>query len=119
MLRKFLRFSEGAAARVGLEPQQHQALLVVKAFEDNGRPSIGHVAEQLAIRHHSAVGLVNRLVVAGLLERRTDASDRRRVTLGLTAKANRTLAALSAAHREELRHLAPMLRSTLSKLESV
>lgn len=117
-LRRFMRFSETAAAKVGLEPQQHQALLVIKAYEGDGLPSIGHIAEQLGVRHHSAVGLVNRLVEAKLLTRKTDAADRRRVTLGLTPKADRTLEALSSAHRDELRQMAPMLRATLSRLES-
>lgn len=119
VLRRFMQFSEAAAAKVGLEPQQHQALLVIKAYEGDGRPSIGHIAEQLGVRHHSAVGLVNRLVVAELLTRKTDAADRRRVKLALTPKANRTLEALSSAHRDELRQMAPMLRATLSRLESL
>lgn len=118
VLRRFMRFSEAAAAKVGLEPQQHQALLVIKAYEGDGQPSIGHIAEQLGVRHHSAVGLVNRLVEAKLLTRKTDAADRRRVNLGLTSKADRTLEALSSAHRNELRRMAPMLRATLSRLES-
>lgn len=118
VLRRFMQFSEDAAAKVGLEPQQHQALLVIKAYEGEGRPSIGHIAEQLGVRHHSAVGLVDRLVAAELLTRKTDVADRRRVELGLTAKANRTLEALSSAHRDELRLMAPMLRATLLRLES-
>lgn len=119
VLRKFMQFSEGAAAKVGLEPQQHQALLVIKAYEGDGRPSIGYIAEQLGVRHHSAVGLVNRLVAAKFLVRKNDAADRRRVELGLTSKAERTLEALSSAHRDELRQMAPMLRETLSRLESL
>lgn len=118
VLRRFMQFSEAAAAKVGLEPQQHQTLLVIKAYEGDGQPSIGHIAEQLGIRHHSAVGLVNRLVDVKLLMRKTDAADRRRVNLGLTSKADRTLEALSSAHRDELRRMAPMLRATLSRLES-
>jgi len=118
VLRRFMQFSESAAAEVGLEPQQHQALLVIKAYEGDGRPSVGHIAEQLGIRHHSAVGLVDRLVAAELLTRKTDSADRRRVKLGLTPKADRTLEALSSAHRDELRQMAPMLRATLTRLES-
>lgn len=119
VLRRFMRFSEAAAAKVGLEPQQHQALLVIKAYEGGDRPSIGYIAEQLGVRHHSAVGLVNRLVKAKLLTRKTDVADRRRVNLGLTPKSDRTLEALSSAHRDELRQMAPMLRETLSRLESL
>jgi hypothetical protein len=31
-LRQFLRFSEDAAKRAGITPQQHQALLAIKGF---------------------------------------------------------------------------------------
>ncbi len=79
--------------------------------------TIGDLAQQLVIKHHSAVGLVDRLVKAGHLKRRQDASDRRRVTLALTASGEKLLADLSSAHREELRMLTPSLKALFAKLE--
>jgi DNA-binding MarR family transcriptional regulator len=114
-LREFAAFSENAAREEGLAPQQHQALLAIKGFE--GTPTVGDLAERLMIRHHSAVGLVDRLVEARLLMRCHDVDDRRRVTLALTRHAEELLARLSAQHRAELRRVAPMLRALLARIE--
>ncbi|MEO6753630.1 MAG: helix-turn-helix domain-containing protein, partial [Chthoniobacteraceae bacterium] len=61
-LRRFLRFSEDAATAAGITPQQHQALLAIKGFPARDRVTVGELAERLQIRHHSAVGLIDRLV---------------------------------------------------------
>jgi DNA-binding MarR family transcriptional regulator len=114
LLRQFLAFSERAARRGGLTPQQHQALLAIKGA--GGVPTVAHLAQSLLVRHNSAVGMANRLVAAGLLERTTDPGDRRRVALALTPKAERLLVRLTSAHREELRRLAPTLKAMLSRL---
>jgi DNA-binding MarR family transcriptional regulator len=110
-LREFLAFSEKAAARAGLTPAQHQALLAIK-----GMPppvNVGSLAAWLGVRHHSCVGLVERLVGLKLVSKTADPADRRRMTLALTAKAGRKLAALSTVHREELRRRAPALLAAL------
>jgi DNA-binding MarR family transcriptional regulator len=117
LMRRFMMFSEDAAREAGLAPQQHQALLAVKGFEKDEAPAIGDLAEQLAIKHHSAVGLVDRLEKAGHLKRHHDEADRRRVTLLLTASGEKVLADLSATHRDELRMLTPSLKALFAKLE--
>jgi DNA-binding MarR family transcriptional regulator len=117
LLRRFVGFSEEAAREAGLAPQQHQALLAIKGFEGDGPPTIGDLAERLAIKHHSAVGLVDRLVKGGHLKRRHDDIDRRRVSLALTASGEKLLADLSSAHRDELRMLTPSLKTLFAKLE--
>jgi DNA-binding MarR family transcriptional regulator len=115
-LRRFLDFSQGAAETAGLTAQQHQALLAIKGYPGRAVVSVGELAERLAIRHNSSVGLTDRLVAQGLIERRHDAVDRRLVLLALTPKAERLLAALSAAHRDELRRLRPTLTDLLDRL---
>ncbi len=117
VLRKFAAFSEDAARAAGLAPQQHQALLAIKGFAGNAAPTVGDLADHLSIRHHSAVGLANRLAEFGLLVRQPDQADRRRVALVLTAKAEKLLARLTAAHRDELRRIAPTLKAVLARLE--
>ena len=112
-VREFLRFSETAAAAAGLTPRQHQALLALRGTRGKALLSIGELAERLYVRHHSAVGLVDRLAALGLVARRPGQRDRRRVLLALTARGERVLAGLSAAHREELRQLGPRLRVAL------
>ena len=108
-LRRFLSFSEAAARRTGLTPQQHQALLAIKGFPGGVEPTVGEVAERLGVRHHSAVELAQRLEEAGLLARVHDEKDRRRVLLRLTPDAEERLALLSQSHLRELRRLRPVL----------
>lgn len=113
LLRRFLIFSENAAVAAGLTAQQHQALLAIKGAGSPGALTTGALAERLGIRHHSAVGLVDRLETKGLVRRRPGSRDRRQVFLSLTRKAERELARLSVAHRNELQRLAPTLRMLL------
>lgn len=117
LLRRFLVFSEGAADSAGLTAQQHQALLAIKGFPGRDQISISELAERLAIRHHSAVGLVDRLVSKTLVNRGESRADRRQVLIALTPKADKLLATLSAAHREELKRLAPLLRALLGHFD--
>lgn len=112
-LRHFMNFSANAARQAGLVPVQHQAMLAIKGFGGERGLAVGEIARRFELRPHSAVGLVDRLVKAGLAVRTQDAVDRRRVYVTLSAKGERILEGLSAAHREELRRLGPALRELL------
>ena len=114
-IRSFLHFSENAAKDAGVEPQQHQALLVVKALEPEAA-RIGTIAERLQLRHHSAVGLVDRLEESGLVKRIRLASDRRSAQVRLTKKGERVLRELTIHHREELRSAIPALIESLAAI---
>jgi DNA-binding MarR family transcriptional regulator len=111
-LRRFLRFSEVAAEKVGLTAQHYQALLAVCAAAD-GHVTINDLAKQLLIRHNSAVGLVNRLKSQGVVSREPSPDDGRKVILRLTAKGDRVLEKLAEVHREELRRIGPQLEALL------
>ena len=115
-LRKFLHFSEEAAQSVGLAPQQHQALLSIKGFPGRDKNTITELAEQLQIRHHSAVGLADRLMAQGLLVREQSPTDRRQVYVMLSSKGLAILEQLSAVHKEELRRVLPGLRQLVEQL---
>jgi DNA-binding MarR family transcriptional regulator len=115
LLRQFTAFSEQAAERARLTPQQHQALLAIRGFPGREQITVGELAERLSLKHHSAVGLVDRLEKAGLVRRVTHPGDRRRVLIELTARARKVLAKLTLAHREQLRELAPLLRKLLRR----
>jgi DNA-binding MarR family transcriptional regulator len=117
LMRKFASFSEAAARKAGLTTQQHQALLAIRGFSGRKCITVGELAERLNVRHHSVVGLVDRLVGRALVRRRRDAMDGRRVLLEFGPKARILLAGLSQAHRDELRRLAPSLRRLLAHLE--
>lgn len=116
-LRVFLRFSEGAARSEGLTPNQHQLLLGIRGFPHDHPPTIGDAADFLQLQHHSVVELVDRAVEAGLVTRKVDPQDRRRQRLALTAKGSRTLARLSAVHREELRRFRGQMSEVLRELD--
>ena len=102
-LRKFLAFSEQAAADLGLTMQWYQALLVVKTYRGGDHISVGELAEQLMIKDHSAAELVSRLAHAKLVKRKTDPTDRRRSLVIMTPSGDRRLAQLAAVHLERLR----------------
>jgi DNA-binding MarR family transcriptional regulator len=101
-IRKLLCISEAAAHQVGLTPQHHQILLAVAGFTGRGSATIGELAEFLQVRHHSAVGLVDRAQALGLVRREPSADDRRQVEVALTADGLRKLRALAPQHRKEL-----------------
>lgn len=115
-LRSFLNFSEAAAAGVGLTGQQYQALLVVRATSTPKHMSVSELAGQLLIKHHSAVGLVDRLVHQQLLVRKPSPDDARKLELRLTAKGRRVLGLLADGHRHELEHAGPQLSALLNKV---
>jgi DNA-binding MarR family transcriptional regulator len=117
-LRRFLRFSEEGAAGVGLTPRQHQALLAIKGYPGRESVTIGELAERLQVRHHSAVGLADRLAAQGLVTREQAGADRRQVLLALTASGAGLLERLSVIHRDELRRLGPELISALERLSA-
>jgi DNA-binding MarR family transcriptional regulator len=117
-VRTFLSFSETAAQRAGLTPQQHQALLAIKGSAGADAASVGDVARFLLIRHHTAVGLVDRISKLGLIKRVADPQDARRVLVKLTAKGEQKLLALSRIHLQELRAASPALSRILRTFRS-
>ncbi|MGH8811745.1 MAG: MarR family winged helix-turn-helix transcriptional regulator [Advenella sp.] len=118
LIRCFLQFSEERAKSVGLTARQHQALLVIKGYGKGEPITVGTLADRLRIKHHSAVELANRLAESGLVQRRADQADQRKVLLQLTLLAQEHLAALSAAHRDELSRIKPMLRRLLDPADN-
>ncbi|WP_245488177.1 MarR family transcriptional regulator [Mesorhizobium sp. Pch-S] len=115
-IRRFLAFSEAAASEAGLTAQQHQALLTIKGVGEADGLSIGELATRLLVRQHTAAELANRLEEAGLVRRRPDPNDGRRVLLTLTPESENRLQALSGIHQDEISSMAPQLVSILAKL---
>jgi len=118
-LRRFIHFSETAAAAAGITPQHHQALLAIKGFPGRDCVTVGELAERLQLRHHSVVGLVDRLVVEKFVVRSPSAEDRRRVLIRLTPRGEKTLEKISAMHREQLKRIGPELSLLLERLATV
>jgi DNA-binding MarR family transcriptional regulator len=115
-LRKFLRFSEAAAGESGITGQHYQAMLILRACPDDKRTTIADLAQQLLIKHNSAVELVDRLVQENLVMREASSADRRKVELRLTARGRQVLAKLASVHRRELRRIGPILERFFAEL---
>ncbi|HEX7853280.1 MAG TPA: helix-turn-helix domain-containing protein [Sphingobium sp.] len=114
-IRRFQAFSEEKALEVGLTPQQHQALLAIRGC-DPGAATVGHVAERLILKPHSATGLVNRLEALELVVREAAVDDRRRALLRVTPKAYALLDTLSVVHREEIQRMQPVFGEIFAQL---
>jgi DNA-binding MarR family transcriptional regulator len=117
-LRQFLHFSEEAAAKAGLHPQQHQLLLQVAGIPAGVAPTISYVAERLGLRHHTVVELSKRCEEQGLIRRTQNTHDRRCVELHATSQGRQLLQALSQDHAHELYDLAPRLIAALTQIRS-
>ncbi|HLY17447.1 MAG TPA: MarR family transcriptional regulator [Bryobacteraceae bacterium] len=115
-IRRFQHFSEMAARAEDLEPQQHQMMLAIRTWEEPDAPTVGDLAAHLLLKHHSVVGLIDRLAERGLVERVRGESDRRNVRVHLTPEGFTKLERLSSVHREELRSSGPILVNALGAL---
>jgi DNA-binding MarR family transcriptional regulator len=118
-LRKFIHFSEAAAQNAGITPQQHQALLAIKGFPGREEITIGELAERLQLRHHSVVGLIDRLVIEGLVSRVQSETDRRQVLVHLSNQGEKMLEKLSNIHRTQLKQLGPELNTLIERLNNI
>ena len=68
--------------------------------------------------HQSAMELVGRLAAEGPVCRQSSRVDRRQIRIRLTARGPGFLERLSAAHKDELRRIAPSLRQILAQLRT-
>lgn len=115
-LRAYLHWSAEQTRRAGLTPQQHQLLLAVRAYPGRSGPKIGDIADSLALKHHSAVELIDRAEALQLVRRATDRRDRRIVRIRLTRQGSRLVARLTEAHLEELSRIVPAFETVQREL---
>jgi DNA-binding MarR family transcriptional regulator len=92
----------GSLARTGWTVTVPQLRVLVLAATRPGT-SATDIAEALAVHLSSASRTVDRLVAAGLLDRRESAEDRRRLDLTPTSEGTRLLHEVMADRRRELR----------------
>jgi DNA-binding MarR family transcriptional regulator len=116
-LRKFLSFSKRAlAAEADLTPEQYEALLALKAFAADPGLTISDLSERLQVKHHTAVGLVDKLEELRFVRREQGVEDRRKVFVRLTPAGSRILAKVAALHRREMRIRSPEMIEALLRL---
>jgi DNA-binding MarR family transcriptional regulator len=115
-VRRFLRVRELAARKIGVAPRHYQLLLELKGLEGRRPATIGVLAERLQLRHHSTVGLIDRLVARRLVRRRPDPSDRRQVVIQLQPRGEAVLRRLALHSLAELRTDGPALVAALARV---
>src|SRR5438874_13616221 len=119
LLRKFLRFSKDfLRTTAGLNPEQYEALLAVKAFAAPVGLTISELSERLQVKHHSAVNIVDRLAERKLITREAGETDRRRRHVQLTAKGEKLIEELAAVHRKEIRMRSAEMIKVLERLRN-
>lgn len=104
-IRRYLRFSEETVRRHGVTPQQYQLMLALKGYPGREWATVRELADQLQLRHHSVVELVDRAQAQDLVERGPHPADSRAVRVSLTGDGQQLLGRLSALHRDELRRM--------------
>jgi len=65
LIRKFVGEGDAVARAAGLEPQQYLLLLALRGLPEGVEATIRTLAERLALKHHSAVELIDRLETHG------------------------------------------------------
>src|SRR5260370_41553892 len=102
-IRSFLKEGDGAARVAGLEPQQYLMLLAIRGLPPEVPPKIQTFAERLALKHHSAVELVDRLEQRGLGRRTRSKDDRRQVLVSLCRRGEKLFGRVVQQGLDELR----------------
>jgi DNA-binding MarR family transcriptional regulator len=117
-IRRFLKEGDASARAAGLEPQQYLMLLQIRGLRPDIPGKIRTLADRLALKHHSAVELVDRLEQHGYVKRTRSREDRRQVLVSLLPKGQKVLervvqkriGELRASGRELVRAIDALLR---------
>ena len=102
-IRLFLKEGDAAARAAGLEPQQYLMLLAIRGLPEDMPAKIQTLADRLALKHHSAVELVDRLERNGYVRRARNKDDRRQVLVSLQPKGQKVLERVVQQRIGELR----------------
>src|SRR6266478_1292765 len=115
-IRKFVREGDAAARAAGLEPQQYLLLLALRGLPDGVEATIRTLADRLALKHHSAVELIDRMEAHGYVGRSRSRDDRRRVLVALLPRGEKLLEQVARERIGELRSSGAALVKAISAL---
>ena len=115
-IRKFVGEGDAVARAAGLEPQQYLLLLAIRGLPDNVEATIRALADRLALKHHSAVELIDRLESHGYVRRTRSRDDRRRVLVTLLPRGEKLLEQVAHDRIGELRASGTALVAAISAL---
>jgi DNA-binding MarR family transcriptional regulator len=116
LLRRFVREGDSVARSAGLEPQQYLLLLAIRGLPDGEEATIRALADRLALKHHSAVELIDRLESHGYVRRSRSRDDRRRVLVVLLPRGEKLLEQVARHRIGELRTSGKALVNAISAL---
>ena len=116
LIRKFVGEGDAAARAAGLEPQQYLLLLALRGLPEGVEATIRTLAERLALKHHSAVELIDRLETHGYVRRSRNRDDRRQVLVALLPRGEKLLEQVAQDRISELRASGAALVKAISAL---
>lgn len=116
LIRKFVKEGDAMARAAGLEPQQYLLLLAIRGLPEGEEATIRVLADRLALKHHSAVELIDRLEAHGYVRRSRDRDDRRRVLVSLLPRGEKLLEQVARHRISELRSNGTALVNAISAL---
>jgi DNA-binding MarR family transcriptional regulator len=116
LIRKFIREGDAVARSSGLEPQQYLLLLAIRGLPEDEEATIRALADRLALKHHSAVELIDRLEAHGYVRRSRSRDDRRRVFVSLLPRGEKLLEQVAQHRISELRSSGTALVNAIGAL---
>lgn len=90
----------GHARHIGLAGIEYTVLISIAHLAQDGPVGVSAIAQHLRLTGAFITTVVQRLQAIGLVDKRTDARDRRRVTLTVTAEGRRRLVTLAPVQRQ-------------------
>jgi DNA-binding MarR family transcriptional regulator len=115
-IRLFIQEGDAAAQRSGLEPQQYLMLLAIRGLPHGAVATIRTLAERMALRHHSAVELIDRLESHGWVRRSRSEGDKRAVRVSLLPQGSKLLDRVARERLSELRASGAALADAIAAL---
>ncbi len=115
-IRKFVGEGDAVARAAGLEPQQYLLLLALRGLPEGVEATIRTLAERLALKHHSAVELIDRLEAHGYVRRSRGRDDRRQVLVTLLPRGEKLVEQVARDRIGELRASGAALVNAISAL---
>jgi len=115
-IRHFIQEGDAAAQRSNLEPQQYLMLLAIRGLPQGAVATIRTLAERMALKHHSAVELIDRLESHGLVRRSRNQGDKREVRVSLLPQGSKLLARVARERLSELKASGAALANAITAL---
>lgn len=115
-IRHFVQKGDAAAQRARLEPQQYLMLLAIRGLPKGAVATIRTLAERMALKHHSAVELIDRLESHQLVRRSRSEGDKREVCVTLLPRGSKLLERVARERLSELKSSGMALADAITAL---